>query len=224
MHDFTYRYVPDVTQYSKDVMTDAIFSQQAATGGAGGVSASRPPGLPGAPPGAAAAAAPATPVKPQRGFLLTMHVTTPNLGGDDYIRKLVIQKLDELGNPTTATTTPPPPPYRFIRSSVAIAHKVTQGSAVIGAPRPGRPAGPGGFGGYNPGSQITPTPPFGRFPGRPITVAPPVAPVAPVDPLADPQIPSESMKDDTEATLLVAVSIDPQPLPPPAAAAATPSP
>ncbi len=210
MHDFAYRYVADITPYFKDVMTDAVFSQQIFGPGGGGLMV-RPP--------APASAAPATPVKPQRGFLFTVRVITPNEGGDDHIRKVVIQKLDGLGKQKMdeLAKTGVPIPYCFVRESVAIAHKVALGSPFITAPRAPRQQFPAA-------SPLSPSDapyPLGRTPGRPIAVAPPVVPAGPVDPLADPLIPNESMKDDTEATLLIAVTLDPQP--PQPAAGATPT-
>ena len=66
-------------------MKDADFSLQANGVGTGGYSRGVPQ-----PP---AAAAPASTGPKIRGYLLTLHVTTPNAGGDDYIRKTVIEKL-----------------------------------------------------------------------------------------------------------------------------------
>jgi hypothetical protein len=47
--------------------------------------------------------------------------------------------------------------------------------------------------------------------------------VVPLDPLQDPLIPSESMKNDTEVSVLVAVILDPPPPQPAGQGAAAPT-
>jgi type IV pilus assembly protein PilM len=211
-HDFTYRYVPDVTMYEKDAMKDADFSLQVATAGGGGASAFGRMSAPQPPGGAAAATGPKV-----RGYLLTLRVTTPNVGGDDYVRKTVIEPLREFGDTSASTD------YRITRAVVAISHKVTTASPMLGGLRNLR-----AFGGQPPNNGFNPggadplaqrRQPFAPvYPGGNIDTTP----AGPIDPLADPLIPTESMKEDTEATLLIAVELDPPPRQP--AAPATPPP
>ena len=193
--DFTFRYVPDVTIYESAAMMDADFSLQSATAGCGSVF-----GRMAAPP--AAGAGPKA-----RGYLLTLHVTTPNSGGDDYIRKTVIDPLRQSGENSKSTE------YRITRAVVAISRRVTSVQPMLGGMRPLNPP---------PNNVIDPRRPFA--PVYPPNAA--AAPAPPLDPLADPLFPNESMKDDTEATLLIAVELDPPPQQPapPAAPVASASP
>jgi type IV pilus assembly protein PilM len=209
-HDFTYQYKPDVTMYEKGQMKDADFSLQASSPGSGtGFSRMAAPVAPGA--AAAGAAGPKV-----RGYLLTLHVTTPNAGGDDYIRKTVIDQLRAEGEKSNSTT------FRITRAVVAISRRVTASSLTLGAPR-----GPRSFGQFpnNPYNAGGIGPSAGRQPFAPVyggnTAG---ASAAPIDPLADPLFPNESMKEDTEATLLIAVELDPPPAAPAAPGGPAPAP
>jgi type IV pilus assembly protein PilM len=171
-------------------MGDADFANQA-----GGDSGFRHGGFsPPPPPAAAANGAPATPL---RGYLVKLDCVTPNAGGAAYVNSTVLTSLRRLGDTEAANYNPASPPtYRIQRAVVVLARKVGMGAGPM-APRPQpRPLDTGGF-------------PNGNAGGAP----------APVDPFSDPLIPSESTRDDTEVTLLVAVVLDP---PPPAPAQPAP--
>jgi type IV pilus assembly protein PilM len=202
VHDFSSSYVPDL---GPDLaMKDSDFALLAGTSNDLG---RRPmPGVTGssASPGLTGAASP-----PQRGYLITLHCTTPNALGGKYVTTTVVQALRDQGASSSSTT------YRIARALVALSHKVTAGSPFIGQPRTPRTpravngyVAPGAFG----SPQLAPVPPPAMAGG----------PVVPPDPLQDPLIPAESMKDDTEVSVLVAVILDPAPPQAPGQAGAAP--
>jgi type IV pilus assembly protein PilM len=201
VHDFSSRYVPDLGPIL--AMKDSDFSLQVGTpADAGG---RRPmPGLGGASPDQTGAG------PPQRGYLITLHCTTPNALGEKYVTPTVVQALRNLGESSPSTT------YRIARAVVALSHKVTAGSPLIGQPHtpraPRAVIGNYGAAGGLGGPQFAPPPPPA-----------PAGPVVPLDPLQDPLIPSESMKNDTEVSVLVAVILDPPPPQPAGQGAAAPT-
>jgi type IV pilus assembly protein PilM len=208
--DISTRYEPDLG--SALAMDDSAFSQLAGGGERSGINRSGPMPAP-----AAATVTPAD--KPSRGYLITLHVTTPNANGDDHITKTVVNALRQLGETSDSTV------YRIARAVITGVHKVTTSPGGLQGTRPGATFGGAvfqpPFGGNNPYAS--------RFPGAGGMLPPGVVPgggaaAAPVDPLADPMIPTESMKDDTEATLLIAVWLDPPKREPKAAVAAAGAP
>ena len=208
VHDVSTQYSPDLgpmlqrstADPSQFQMSDNVFSAYAIIGGAAGarptmglVNRAAPAGQP--TPGATADL-------PSHGFLITLHLTTPNAQGDDLINSKVLYVLRQKGKVSTSTN------YRIERVVIASVHRVIINPYRLRGDRFGRPPAPLRAGQFAPA-------PFARAPGTfggpPAGVSPVAAPAAPIDPLSDPMIPSESMKDDTEAYLLIAVSLDPPP-------------
>jgi type IV pilus assembly protein PilM len=195
------------TSYQTDLnpalqMDDNAFSQLAGASGGPGHFMSHA-----ATPSAQLVAA--TPAPPARGFLITLHVTTPNAAGNGYIAKNVLNALRDLGDHSDSKV------YRIARVLITSVHRVTINP---NGAQPFRPSvAPGGF-----RPPVIPNRPFNTGLPIPITRAPaPTVDGAPVviDPLADPLVPSESMKNDTEAVVLIAVLLDPPPRAAPTAVA-----
>jgi type IV pilus assembly protein PilM len=127
-----------------------------------------------------------------RGFLLTLRCTTPNAGRSTFVTSTLVKALRDLGaaNPDESRS------YQIKRVVVVSDKAVSEG------PKPG--GGQGRQRGFAPGN-------FFRPPGLPLPgQAPPTGKPAEIDPFEDPLFPGESMKDDAEVTLLVAVVLAPK--------------
>ncbi|HLL89074.1 MAG TPA: type IV pilus assembly protein PilM [Tepidisphaeraceae bacterium] len=208
----------------------ALAAGEAGNAGAG---ASRG-GPPGFPMGGAPAADPAAAI---RGYIVTLRVTTPNAGGYRFIADTLMKALTAIN----ANAAYPGRSYYIPRATIVRSNTVGQrlgpaagpragGGGAVGFVPPafGGPGGPSGVPPYGPPPGMMGGGPFGGAqgpygaggPGGMFGGAGGIPAVAnnaaqPVDPHADPTIPGEKITNDTEATLVFAVVLDP---PPPAPA------
>lgn len=142
------------------------------------------------PSAGAPGSAPAT--DDSRGFLLTLRCTTPNAGRSTFVTSTLVKALRDLG----AANLDEPRSYQIKRVVVVSDKAVGEGQ------RPG--GGQGRQRGFPPGG-------FSRPPGLPfVGQAPATGKPVEIDPFEDPLFPGESMKDDAEVTLLVAVVLAPK--------------
>ncbi len=224
LQDWNSQYVSDMKGYKE--MSDEEFSHLAGATPGGGVNrvAPRPMAIPGAgnfpmPPGMIppyggrmgmplpGPAAPAVPAAGEaaasesaRGYLLTLRCTTPNAGRSTFVTSTVVKALRDMGEKVLSSDEPRS--YQITKVVVVSDKVVSEAGRNNGSQR--NTPRPFGAGGINRPGVISPIIPGG--PGAAPTGAP-----AEFDPWADPLFPGESMKNDAEVTLLVAVRLDPKP-------------